>query len=186
MKKKIGKLLFQIIPVMIGVYLGFVISNWSENNKTKSQVALFKTNLTAEIESNKDRIESVIKYHEIVRDSSSYYRAVQLTKMPRFFNGVRTSALSNSAFETGIQTGLINGLSFKDMQAINYVYTIQKSYNDFSTLLLSGLINSDFEENEAGIKKLYKYLSISMTDVVNMENELIEQYKTLLEQLNSQ
>ena len=186
MKKKLGELLLQIIPVMIGVYLGFVISNWSENKKIKSQVSLFKINLKAEIENNKNRIQDVIEYHKVVRDSSQYYRQVKLTKMPRFFAGVRTSALSNSAFESGIQTGLINGLPFKDIQSLNYVYTIQDSYNDFSTLLLAGLINSDFPEDENGLKKLYKYLSISMTDVVIKEKELIEKYDDLLKQLNTE
>ena len=42
MKKKIGEILLQIIPVMIGVYLGFVLSNWSETNKTKSQTELLR------------------------------------------------------------------------------------------------------------------------------------------------
>lgn len=185
MKKKIGELLLQIIPVMVGVYLGFVISNWSDKKKIESQTQLFKTNIIAEIKSNESRVANIIAYHNIVRDSSQYYKSIkELNKIPRFFSGVRIPTLTNSTFETGVQTGLVNNLAFEDIQAINYVYTIQKSYNEFNTLLLSGLITSDFEENEKGLKKLYKYLSISMTDVVIKENQLINQYNKLLQQLN--
>lgn len=187
MKKNIGQLLLQIVPVMIGVYLGFVVSNWSENRKNKSQIAVFKTNIIAELQSNKSRIEEVVSYHKMVRDSSSHYRNVsKIQSLPRFFSGVRTLTLTNSAFETGVQTGLINGLEFDEIQSVNYVYTIQESYNDFASVLLSGLITMDIEENETGFKKFYRYLSVSMTDVVIKEEQLLTQYDLLLEKLKSE
>lgn len=186
MKKKISDLFIQIIPVMIGVYLGLLASNWADDRKMKSQTELLRTNLVAEIRANKDRIEEVIDYHEMLRDSSRYYSAIdKLEREPNFFSGIRTSLLTNNAFETGIQTGLINGLTFEEIQFLNKVYTIQSNYSDFSKLMLSGLITMDSRENEQASTKIYRFLSIGMTDIVIKENELLQEYEILLNELKS-
>lgn len=185
MKKKISELLIQIIPVMIGVYLGLLASNWADDRKMKSQTELLRTNLVAEIRANKDRIEEVINYHEMLRDSSRYYSAVENPeRKPNFFSGIRTSLLTHNAFETGIQTGLINGLTFEEIQSLNKVYTIQSIYYDFSKLMLSGLITMDME-NEQARTKFYRFLSIGMTDIVIKENELLQEYEVVLNELES-
>lgn len=176
--------MFQIIPVMIGVYLGLLASGWADDRKTESQTELLRINLVAEIQANKDRIEEVIGYHEMLRDSSRYYSQVEtLNSKVSFFAGTRISLLTNNAFETGVQTGLINGLTFEEIQSLNHVYTLQNSYDDFSKLLLSGLINMDFEDNARAMKKFYRFLGIAMTDVVIKENQLLQQYEVLLNEL---
>lgn len=187
MKKRIGELLFQIIPVMIGVYLGLLASNWADDRKMKSETELLRKNLIAEVEANKAKIENVIGYHEILRDSARYYSVTKfVNREPAFFSGVRTSMLTNNAFETGIQTGLINGLTFEEIQFANRVYTLQSSYDDFSKVILSGLITMDFDENEQAMRKIYRFLSISMTDIVIKESQLLAQYDVLLNELQSQ
>lgn len=168
MKKKIGEVILQIIPVMIGVYLGFIVSNYSESNKTKSQTELLRQNIVAEIQSNKKKITEVLEYHIMVRDSSRYYRSItEFTQMPTFFKGTRSITLINSAFDTGIQTGLINSLEFQEIQSINNVYTMQSAYKDYNNLLLSGLITIQFQESKEIIRKFYGFLADTMTDVVS-------------------
>lgn len=187
MKKKIGDVILQIIPVMIGVYLGFVVSNWSEINKTKSQTELLRNNIVAEIKSNKTKITDVLEYHTMIRDSSRFYqnKEIDIKEMPSFFKGTRTITLISSAFDTGIQTGLINNLKFEEIQAINNIYTMQSAYKDFNNLILSGLVTIDFQENDKGIRKFYGYLAISMTDVVIQENYLLQYYDELLEKIET-
>jgi hypothetical protein len=179
-KQKIGELLFQIIPVMIGVYLGFIVSNWSETKQQNSKKKILIESIISEINENKNNIIEIVQYHEMLRDSSTYYLKTDKVKMPSFFRGVNTLTLINSAFETGIQTGLLNELSIDKIQALNRVYTSQKSYNDFCNILLTGLITMDFNENEASMKKILQYLSISMTDVAIKERQLLIDYEKVL------
>ena len=184
MKKRIGELIFEIIPVMIGVFLGLLVSDWADDRKMRSQTELLKANLVAEIQANKKTIEEIIGYHEMLRDSSRYYSKLEsMDREPGFFAGVRTSLLTSNAFETGVQTGLINGLTFDEIQSLNHVYTLQGSYDDFSKLLLSGLINLEFEGNDRAMKKFYRFVAISMTDVVIKEVQLLQQYGELLNEL---
>ena len=93
--------------------------------------------------------------------------------------------LPRSAFETGIQTGIINELSIDKIQALNTTYTHQDSYNEFGMLMLQGLITMDFDESKESIEKIFRYLSISMTDVVIKEEDLLKQYDKTLSLLNS-
>ena len=92
--------------------------------------------------------------------------------------------MKKSAYETGIQTGLLNKLPLQQIQKITDVYTFQESYNDFGTLLLSGLLTMDFLEDEQSMQKIWRYLSISMTDVVIKEEFLLKEYEKVLREIN--
>ncbi|MEM6516074.1 MAG: hypothetical protein AAF688_07810, partial [Bacteroidota bacterium] len=129
---RIGELMFQIIPVTIGVFLGFLISNWAEKSKTDNKIFIFKKSLVEEIKLNKQKLDKNIDYHIMLRDSARYYTVSSAQeRSPKFFRGLRTWALTNSAYETGLQTGVINELEFKNIQLVNNSYTLQDSYNEF-------------------------------------------------------
>ena len=183
MKNKTSDLIIQMISVTVGVFLGFAISNWSESRKESAKYDTLIENLTSEIKTNQAKIEQVIDYHRMVRDSTRYFlnRKEPAPWKPTFFKGVNTLSLVNSAYQTGIQTGLLNSMDLETYQAINEVYTKQRAYEEFANLLLSGLITMDFENNEASIRKIATFLSISMTDVVIKEEQLLESMGKSLE-----
>jgi len=183
-KYRIGELLFQIIPVTIGVFLGFLVSNLAEKSKTQNNSTTFRQSLIEEIKSNKRKIEKNLDYHVMLRDSARYYSTSgELTKRPEFFRGLRTWALTSSAFETGLQTGIINELEFNNIQLVNNSYNLQNSYNEFSKMLLSGFMTKDFDSNDW--QKIARYLAVGMSDVVIKETELIEEYEILLKELET-
>ncbi len=184
-KYRIGELLFQIIPVTIGVFLGFLLSNLAEKSKIENDISTFQQSLIEEIKSNKQKIEKNIDYHIMLRDSARYYSTLgTLEKRPEFFRGLRTWALTSSAFETGLQTGIVNELEFNNIQLVNNSYTLQHSYNDFAKMLLSGFMTKDFDINEW--QKVSRYLAVGMTDVVIKETELINEYNILLKELETE
>ncbi|MFD2565000.1 hypothetical protein [Aquimarina rubra] len=186
MKNKTSDLLIQIISVTIGVFLGFAISNWSENKKETKKFNSLIENLTSEIQSNMNKIEQVIDYHKTVRDSSRFYLSQKKLNnfKPTFFKGVNTLSFDNSVYQTAIQTGLFNKLKIEKSQAINNIYTKQRAYEEFSNLLLSGLITMDFEQNEKSYRRIATYLSISMTDIVIKETQLLENMEATLKLIN--
>jgi len=180
MKKKIVELLFQIIPVMIGVYLGFVVSNLSEDNKKKNQSKVLIENLLAEINVNESQLKAVIEYHKMLRDSSQFYaNPNHKFRNINFFKGTRVMKLTNSAYNTGIQTGIVNELPLDQIQRINNLYTFQNEYNEFGSLMMASLINKDFADNEESIRKIIRFLSITMTDIVIKESDLLKGYEKI-------
>lgn len=186
MKKKIGELLFQIIPVMIGVYLGFIASNWAANKQKKHQSEVLINNLLSEIETNENKLKGVVDYHVMLRDSSRFYSNAQnRIRQANFFKGTRIMKLTNSAYNTGIQTGVINELQIDKIQAINQLYTIQNDYNEFGNLMMASLINKNFSDDEEDMREIARFLSITMTDIVIKENNLIDGYNPLKKKLNN-
>lgn len=181
MKDKFKDLVIQIISVMIGVFLGFLISNWSETKKDNKKTEVVLNSIKAEMQNNKSKIEKVIGYHRTLRDSARFYLNQEYvgSKRPTFFRGVNTVILNNSAFDTGIQTGLLTNIPVEKIQKLNNIYSRQKSYQEFSNLLISGLITMDFDENEKAMKRILMYLSISMTDVVIKEEQLLESFASI-------
>ncbi len=180
MKRKIGDIFIQIIPVMIGVYLGFVVSNWADARKRNNQLNVFIENLYSEMETNEQSIRSVIDYHKMVRDSGQHYSNPEITTIkPSFFEGTRTNKLTNSAYNTGIQTGIINDLKINQIQAINQLYTLQNDYNDYGNMMLSGLLNMDLNNTPESMRKVAQFLGITMTDVVIKEQDLLDGYDSI-------
>ncbi len=140
MKKKLFELIMQIIQVMIGVYFGFVISNWGEQQKNISKSRVLNENIKKEMSINKSKLDAVIEYHKILRDSSSVYLRKfsknKLDKPPAYFKGVQTPTLIESAYNTGIQTGIITIFEIDKIQALNQLYIFQKEYNKFKDIVL--------------------------------------------------
>lgn len=186
MKSKLSAILFEIIPVAIGVFLGFVVSNWTESSTKKRETQLLKENIVAEIKNNKNRLEQVIDYHRILRDSSAHYANNNIISEPHFFDGINTAILLKSAFDTGIQTGLINGLPLDLIQQTNNVYSIQEEYSQFKTIMLSAILNMNILGDDDGEKsRFYFMMALSMTDVVIHEEMLLELYDGLLGTMKS-
>lgn len=187
MKKKISELILQIIPVMIGVYLGFVVSNWGDQQKRKSQSIAFVNNIKNEIEINNDKLQNVIDYHKMLKDSSRFYlsnfSSKPTNKLLDFFKGIQTSTLIESAYNTGNQTGIISEFEMNKIQSLNQLYAYQKEYNEYINMTLSGLINSSFEDDEKSTKKILQFISITMTDIIIKEELLISEYHRVQNEL---
>lgn len=186
MKKRIGELFIEIIPVMIGVFLGVAVSNWSASRQQHAKCDAYLKSLIAELDMNASRLSNVVDYHVMLRDSCNYYdrhREKNITKS-NFFKGTRTMTLSNSAFQTGVQTGIINDLPLETILSLNAVYTFQDDYNEFGKMILNSIINKSFN-SERGRTELTSLLALTMTDVVIQEKRLIDEFndlKTALEQ----
>lgn len=184
MKHKLVELSLELITVMIGVYLGFVATNWSDSQKRTREAKILVENILSEIETNKEKLSKVIDYHKMLQDSSSYYAYQQEIKtQPHFFKGTRTVNLSQSAYNTGTQTGIINELPIDKIQLLNELYTSQNAYNDLGKMILSSLINKDFSNDPKSWRAIAQFLSISMTDVIIQETGLMEAYESVAKQL---
>lgn len=184
MKKRLLELFWQIIPVMIGVYLGFMISNWSENRRDRSDSEKLRKNLRIEIESNRNIINDRLTYHIMLRDSArALSRSQSDNPSFRFFEGTKIKSLAQGVFDSGAQTGLMNNLPLETIARLNKMYTFQQEYNEYGFLILNGMINMELSTEVEALKKIGNFLAITMTDIVISEQELLNGYEKLLEEL---
>lgn len=183
LKPAASYLVMQVIPVMIGIYLGFVVSNWGEQRKATRESKQLLQTILAEVELNQQQITAVIDYHRRLKDSCRHYLAHPLTGPPVFFEGTRTTSLLKSAYQSGLQTGLLSYLPLKKVQLLNQVYTLQDDYTTYGKNITSTLIAMDFDDDPRHIRKILQMLSMTMTDVVIQEEQLLELYHMLLNNL---
>lgn len=179
-------LVLQIIPVMIGVFLAFLVSDCSEARKRARDTRQMASFLYAELQENKTRIEATTDYHQMLVDSTRYYQGKSINASDiKFFKGLNPVNLSTSSYESAVQTGLISEMNLEEVRAINQIYDRQESYNEFNRMMLSGLMNMDFS-NPDEVQRILRYVSIAMYDATLKEADLLKQYPTVLERLEQE
>lgn len=186
MKKILSNVLNQIIPIMIGVYLGFALNNFGENRKTRQQVDTYKEMLRNEIKENLQGIEQVSAYHiKLSQDFSQLLKSEDIKKDFESYNlqGLQPGVVYNSAYRTGIQTGIIQEFDLNLVQTLNRCYTVQDKYNSFNENMISSSQSRKFPETESEIRSLLIIIGMSMNDIKYFEGELKKQYEKILEAL---
>ena len=187
MKAQIKEFLLRVLPVMIGVYLGFVLSNWNEGQKRKHQVEVLKESILQEIEFNTEALKRKVEYHAYLKDSVEYYLEMADSleaKKPNFFQGLQITPLVSSAYQTGNQTGIITELKMNTILKLNQLYTYQNDYNDYVKITMAGFINKDFTDKRENVYQILHFLSITMTDLEIKERDLIKNYDNIKQNLN--
>lgn len=174
---------------MIGVYLGFALNNFGEERKTRKQFNVYREMLRTEIKDNIKQIDTVQQYHidmrdgmqnlmyseNIVKDFSYFTR--------RTFKGVRPAFVNRSAYETGIQTGMIQEFKLETVQQINKTFTMQKVYTNFTENMIQTISSKKFPETEDEIRGSLRLMIMNLNDIQSIESQLVLYYSELLETL---
>ncbi|NRB52712.1 MAG: hypothetical protein HRU41_33940 [Saprospiraceae bacterium] len=186
MKKILSNVLNQIIPIMIGVYLGFAVNNFGENRKVKQQVRTYQEMLKIELEENLQALEKVRNYHvRLSKDFSNLLASEELEKdfEATNFQGLKPGFVSSSAYQTGLQTGIIQEFDLNLVQILNRCYTLQDKYNTFNENLLSSFQSRKYPETAGEIRNFLINMRMNMNDIKYFEQALQQQYGLILEAL---
>ena len=184
--KLISAILIQILPVMIGVYLGFALNNFGEEQKTKNKTEVYRSILAAEVNQNLAAIKEVKDYHiELSNRLNELLNSPKITDAFKTFrfNGIRPAKISRSAFDTGIQTGIMQEFKIPLIQELNSLYAYQQRLDDFNANMVNSLASQKFPETEKEIRNLATILSISLNDIKVYESRLESDYQSILQEL---
>ena len=186
MKKTLGKIILDLIPVAIGVYVGLLVSNWNENKKANQITQNTIERIKREIKLNQKSILKAEKYHTMVRDT---IMKIDLDQVPNtgtfsFWRGFNMPRLYKSAFETVLQTGITNNINPDILEQLNKLYTYQDSYNDFSKTASQSIYNIDFSKEDAS-KRMLVFMNMSMSDIYYFEEGLKVQFEKSLKIIDS-
>jgi len=165
----------QIIPVMIGVYLGFALNNYGENRKVKKQKATFEKMLFNEITGNLENVTKSLPYHLNFKkdiDSLSKEEAVFDAFDNYVITGLRLPRLNSGAYDTGVQTGIFGTFDLNFVQLINRLYTTQNAYVQTNNSILSSMISKDQPDDDKETLKMLATLDINLNDIIAGENDL--------------
>ena len=96
------------------------------------------------------------------------------------FKGLRPGFVNESAFNTGIQTGIIQQFELGLIQELNRLYTFQEKYNTHNESMVNSRLERAFPESEKEIRSTMISMMMNMNDLQSFEKNLIEQYKEIL------
>lgn len=185
----------QFIPVVLGVYIGIVASNWNENRVKKAEQDEFLKNLTLEIQANKSKLEESAAYRELIFLSgekrrkelepnvltAGFWSAGGWNIVPGW-EGLKIPTLENSVHQSGIMTNALSGLDFKLINTIARSYNHQEEYKVYA----QKLILDNLTQLEGQVKTIEVLNKLGVWhDVMNMEQDLLKQYDQTLEELKN-
>jgi hypothetical protein len=174
-----GKLGVQTIPVIIGVYLGLIANEFSQNRKEKQRTIIMKERLLDEIDTNHDYLSKVINYHKFLVDTSNamlYQYNFDNWQKPTFWEGFKTKRLNESAYQATLLTGTLANFEIDELEVISEIYTEQVNYNEFISHSISNLSNKNLSDKE-GLREILAFINSSATDIYYLEKGLIEYYE---------
>lgn len=192
-KNYLLNLLNQFIPVVIGVYIGIVASNWNEGRVQKAEQREFVNNLVLEIQANKAKLEETLAYQQAILRSAKkarqeldpkimearFWTAGQWKLIPGW-EGLKIPTLENSVHQSGIMTNALSGLEFQVINTIARSYNLQEGYKVWAEkLIIDNLtqLGSDTKTVEV-LNKLEVW-----GDVMHLEQNLLNQYSQAIETL---
>lgn len=187
-------MLNQFIPIVLGVYVGILASNWNSNRVRIAEQKEFLNNLDLEIQSNRSKLEEALSYRQTIFLSAKKVRQEldQKTMEANFWSvghwtllpdweGLKMPTLENSVYQSAVMTNALSGLDFKVINTIARSYNYQEDYKVWAQkLIFDNLtqLGSDVKTVEA-LNKLELW-----NDVIFKEKELIEQYDQALNELS--
>lgn len=173
------QLIFQTIPVIIGVYLGLIANEFSQNRKEQERSKVLKERIWNEINENRTVLEQVLPYHKMLMDSSNAllisWDGNSIPEKPNYWRGFSTSKLKESAYQTALLTGALTNFSVEEIEIISKIYTKQSGFNDFITQSIHNLSNKDMTKEEERISVI-SFINMATTDLFYIENELLIYY----------
>ncbi|KEO75216.1 hypothetical protein EL17_06025 [Anditalea andensis] len=198
MKQKIKLYLYsqlnQFIPVVLGVYIGIVASNWNENRVRKQEQEEFITNLILEIETNKEKLVEIKAYQEAILTSArkagselddqlleAPFWKVGHWKLINGWEGLKIPTLENAVQQSGIMTNALSGLDFTTIHLIARSYNHQEEYKIYAQkLIFDNLTQID---NATKTIEVINKLEV-WQDMINLANAQIQEYDKTLENLS--
>lgn len=157
----------QLLIVMIGVFLGMLVTEWrSEQKVAQDRITILKS-IRAEIESNKNLIDSSFEklnplaktldsLNKVLTDeilSERFYDKPFRVRLPNW-QGVGGERFSASMFETAKYSNVLPGMDVELLEQLSSTYSMQSLANDLRSDLLEKFLAVDSETPYSDVLRL--------------------------------
>ncbi|HAS45158.1 MAG TPA: hypothetical protein DCS93_32040 [Microscillaceae bacterium] len=157
MKSKALEYFLQLIIVVVGVFLGMLVTNWSNDRQQNKNQRLVLQSILKEMKVNQAKVEKAKKYHQKifrafdkVRANENYnddkykFSGNNLRKFLPGWTGVGMPNLDNAMYEMAKYSNTMPGMSYKIQESLSRVYHYQSLYNQLADKVIARF----FEFNE--------------------------------------
>jgi len=185
--KKFVELLFEVLLISVGVFLGLWANNWHEEREHRSLARAALGNFLEEMQVNTQAIEQYRQYHErLVRELGQFIASDQPATNDRFqkevhFQGLRPVIFEHTAWDLAIATQSLSYLQPELAFDISKVYTRQAAFQ----MLENSFLASAYSPESASAEKRGLALAMQtyLIDVNQSEPAILDRYKKTMPEI---
>jgi hypothetical protein len=183
----IGSAIFQGALVVLGVILGFLVTEWQADAGRRAAANQALHSILEEIAANRDSVAAARAYHEqkiAVLDAAA--RDNTPPDIRAFDRGfVSPAQVSAAAWTTAGETGALSNLPFDQVLALGRVYGQQSAYLTQQATVSSVIYAEIFERGPAGILQHATGLRGILNTFQYREKRLEEAYGKALSEITA-
>ena len=149
----IGSAIFQGLLVVLGVLLGFFITEWQAEQSRRAEASHALAGIVEEIAANRDAIAAASAYHkdhlDLLDAAAREQKKPDIRAFDRGF--VSPAQVSSAAWSTAGETGALANLPFDQVLALSRIYGQQSAYTQQQATVSAVIYPELFERGPQGI-----------------------------------
>ncbi len=174
----LGSALFQGALVVLGVLLGFLITEWQADQSRKAEAGLALASIVEEITANRDAVIAARTYHAdhiaIIDTAAEARTPLDIRDFPRGF--IAPAQTSNAAWTSASETGALAYMPFERVLALSRIYSQQAAYQQQQATVSTVIYTELFEAGAEGIVRQSNGLRAFLATFLYREQQLEKAY----------
>lgn len=188
-----GRALFEAVLIVFAVMLGFLATEWREQNRAEANAYAALDRIVEEMEANLAELERVVEYHGAVRESlfgliaeieagdapANGNLIARIT--PELPQGVSPPLVSEIAWTIASERGELNQIEFDLVSDIAGIYNVQSlGVNSTWRMLIETSFFNESSFTDRELAAPLQFLALGFRELEMQEEALIRQYRELI------
>ena len=183
--KAILRMLFEVVLIALGVFLGLLANNWHETREHREKAQAALRNFVGEMEANLQATQRGRDYHEtLARELSQFLQSKEPSRDERFanevhFEGLRPVIFEHTAWDLALATQALSYLEADLAFKISKVYTQQTAFQTFENSFLTSAFTPASLSSDT-LTGLAPAMLIYLREVNQQEPAIISRYEAAI------
>ena len=177
--QRLGKFLYDMVPVTVGILLALFINNWNENRKDQAFLDRVQASLEQELSDNAEDLEEMVTRHQGLIDTTRHYLAndtVSVFDVFAYTSGFQIPSVKLTSWQA-LKSSRVELADYELISAMTDLEDIKINLN-LKIEKLMDFAYSHLRYKDEGSKER---LLIHFLDLLDTEEDLLERNKQMLE-----
>jgi hypothetical protein len=181
--KSLGLLVLEVFSIVLGVLLALGVGEWQQKREESERATAALHNVQLELQANQSILQRIHENNQITLNSANGPEQESGEDL-QFIPGVQ---VRTTAWETLLATGVSNHIDYSLLLALSETYSMQSVYRQIGLQLLDASMTmsamATVSAKEIDNEVMQSQFMIYFEMIVNMEETLLESYRSTLERI---
>lgn len=178
----LGSAIFQGALVVLGVLLGFLISEWQADQSRRAEADQALVSILEELDANREAVVAARTYHAehiaMIDKAAADKTPLDIRSFSRGF--IAPAQTSSAAWTSASETGALSHMPFSKVLALSRVYGQQAAYQQQQVTVATVVYTNLFEGGAEGIARQSAGLRAIVSTFLYREQQLEAAYTEAL------